>query len=139
MVTYCDCFFPAAGNRRSDNGNTQVRGSQGWYWLSSTYNTTYGWYLSFSGGNVYLNYNNRSSGFTVRCVALSKVTTAAFSCSFFPSREGFSPPLLRQEGNRVLRAERAHKLFDIKSCRTLRHSVSVSWFYSPDLLRSSWG
>ena len=62
-------FLPAAGNRNNSNGQLNNRGNNGYYW-SSTYNsTTNGYNLNFNSGSTNINNNNRSNGFSVRCVA----------------------------------------------------------------------
>jgi len=65
-------FLPAAGFRDRDNGSLQIAGSGGYYWSSTVDNDTntnaYGLY--FYSENVHPGGNNdRSYGFSVRCVA----------------------------------------------------------------------
>ena len=60
-------FFPAAGDY---NGSSlSGSGSGGYYWSSSWYSSSIGYYLYFNSGNVDpQNYNNRYYGFSVRAV-----------------------------------------------------------------------
>jgi uncharacterized protein (TIGR02145 family) len=61
--------LPAAGDRFPVNGALNRRGNRGYYW-SSTENGTYAYYLNFNGSVASTsNYNNRTSGFSVRCVS----------------------------------------------------------------------
>lgn len=62
-------IFPASGYRFGSNGQLFYVGRNGYYWSGSP-NGTYGYYLYFYSSNVYPGYdNNRSFGFSVRCVA----------------------------------------------------------------------
>lgn len=64
-------FLPAAGLRNNNSGELANTSSNGYYWSSSP---NYGGNnnagnLNFNSGNVYpLDYSNRASGFSVRCV-----------------------------------------------------------------------
>ena len=60
-------FFPASGRY---NGTTlQSRGTDGYYWGASFYDSTYAFNLNFDSSNVYpQNYYSRYRGFTVRPV-----------------------------------------------------------------------
>jgi uncharacterized protein (TIGR02145 family) len=65
-------YLPAAG-RRFDRGQLNTRGSRGYYW-SSTYGgayagDTFGYYMSFGGGDLGPGYHNVNYGMSVRCVA----------------------------------------------------------------------
>ena len=60
-------FFPASGGR--DGTSLNYRGSYGYYWFSSLYSSTNGYYLYFNSGGVYpANDSNRFHGFSVRAV-----------------------------------------------------------------------
>ena len=62
-------IFPASGYRGNSSGQLGYVGCYGYYWSGSP-NGTNGYYLGFNSGNVYPdNYDNRSYGFSVRCVA----------------------------------------------------------------------
>ena len=64
-----DCFIPASGYRNNNNGQLNNVGNNGNYWSGSP-NGTNGYNLNFNNGNVNpANNNNRSNGFSVRCVA----------------------------------------------------------------------
>ena len=62
-------FFPCSGDGNGQSWNG--RGSNGYYWSSSLYSTTYGRNLGFYSGGVnpqYYNYRSRFYGFSVRPV-----------------------------------------------------------------------
>ena len=60
-------FFPASGYRHGTGLN--YRGARGFYWSSSLYSQTSGYYLSFDSGGVNPAYNSsRFAGFSVRAV-----------------------------------------------------------------------
>lgn len=64
-------FLPAAGKRYSNSGELANTSSNGYYWSSSPNygSSNYAGSLDFYSGNVYpLDYSNRASGFSVRCV-----------------------------------------------------------------------
>ena len=66
-------FLPAAGHRGSNVGSgttaTGNAGTYGNYWSSDSYDSNNGHILFFYSGNAYLgNLNNKSFGFSVRCV-----------------------------------------------------------------------
>ncbi len=62
-------FLPAAGHRHYSSGLTYYQGSHAYYWSSSTYGTSHGYYLPFSSSYVDpSDYADYSYGFTVRCV-----------------------------------------------------------------------
>jgi uncharacterized protein (TIGR02145 family) len=62
-------FLPAAGNRNRANGALPLEGTSGYYW-SSTPSGANAFGLGFYGGTVSpTGTNNRSHGFSVRCVA----------------------------------------------------------------------
>jgi uncharacterized protein (TIGR02145 family) len=67
-------MLPAAGVRDGYNGVLYFRGSNGDYWSSTEYGTGNAWYLYFrsagAGTDYYYDiYDNRSYGFSVRCIA----------------------------------------------------------------------
>jgi len=57
----------AAGYLYSD-GSLVDRGSYGYYWSSSQYSATLGWYLFFNSGNSSMNLYNKAYGFSLRCL-----------------------------------------------------------------------
>ena len=61
-------FFPAAGYRYHIDGSANLRGRRGYYWSSRpSYNGgAYG--LGFYSGGVYMHYDSRAYGYSVRCV-----------------------------------------------------------------------
>jgi uncharacterized protein (TIGR02145 family) len=59
--------LPMAGFRNYNDASLRNVGSLGYYW-SSTINTTRSWYLFFSSTDAFMNYNYRSSGYSVRCI-----------------------------------------------------------------------
>ena len=75
-------FFPAGGLRRDTSDNLEYRGSDGFYWFSSAETEKYGWSIRLRAAGIYLFPYNRTTGFSVRCVACIEGTTAAFDCSF---------------------------------------------------------
>ena len=60
-------FLPAAGHRHND-GQLRNRGRNGFYW-SSTESSSNGYYLSFVSSSASTYNDNRTFGFSVRCVA----------------------------------------------------------------------
>ena len=68
--TYMDgvsqIFFPAAG-RRYYSGYAGSRGPGGFYWSSST-KDTYAYYLQFGSDYVFVGFDGRAYGYSVRCV-----------------------------------------------------------------------
>jgi uncharacterized protein (TIGR02145 family) len=60
--------LPAAGYRTSSNGALGNRGNVGYYWGSSE-SGTYANLLRFDSGSAYPDFNNRTFGFSVRCVS----------------------------------------------------------------------
>jgi uncharacterized protein (TIGR02145 family) len=60
--------MPAAGYRNNTDGTLNNRGNNGNYW-SSTENGTNANNLNFNSGSVNTNNNNRTYGFSVRCVS----------------------------------------------------------------------
>jgi len=60
-------FLPAAGNRGSSSGNSNYRGSNGYYWSSTVYGNK-ARYLYFYSSYASMNSNLRASGYSVRCV-----------------------------------------------------------------------
>jgi hypothetical protein len=69
----------AAGYLSNSDGSLNVRGSGGYYWSSTQYDATNGWYLDFYSGFSYMSYNGKAYGFAVRCLKdlLPTVTTTA--------------------------------------------------------------
>ncbi|WP_426478040.1 hypothetical protein ACP3T3_00735 [Chryseobacterium sp. CBSDS_008] len=66
---YSKCFFPTAGNRNNTTGALNNRAYNGNYW-SSTENSTNAYNLNFNSGAINpANNNNRTNGFSVRCIA----------------------------------------------------------------------
>ena len=63
-------FFPAAGYRGTSDGYAHDRGYRGDYWSSGPY-SYYAYNLYFRGGDVYMSYNFRAYGFSVRCVQVT--------------------------------------------------------------------
>ena len=64
-------FFPAAGLRNGNSGELANTSSNGYCWSSSPNygGNSYAGSLGFTSGSVSpLNYSNRASGFSVRCV-----------------------------------------------------------------------
>ena len=64
-------FFPASGRRSYSNGKFYLVGFNGYAWMSTPYNTSNGYNLSFYSGYVYpnSNYSGRSYGWSVRCIS----------------------------------------------------------------------
>ena len=63
--------YPASGYRASSSGGLNYVGTYGYAWSSSPYSASgvYGSYLIFNSSHVHPeDYNNRASGFPVRCV-----------------------------------------------------------------------
>lgn len=81
----CPLFLPAAGNRNNNEGSgttaTNNAGTNGNYWSSDAYNSSYGYNLNFNSGNANVNNNNKTYGFPVRCV---KAFTNERTCHSFP-------------------------------------------------------
>jgi uncharacterized protein (TIGR02145 family) len=62
--------LPAAGNRFFTNGALFDRGFNGGYWSSTHFSTSFAYYLIFtSSGATPTIFQNRTSGFSVRCIA----------------------------------------------------------------------
>lgn len=68
--SYASFFFPAAGFRRNNDGDDLNRGNHGFYWSSRPGNNG-AYNLFFSKGNIYMNYNYRAYGYSVRCVQIT--------------------------------------------------------------------
>jgi len=66
-ATNASLFFPAAGYRYS-NGPLYNAGTYGYYWTSSSFETTNSWHLYIFNIHSSQNTSNRCDGFTVRCV-----------------------------------------------------------------------
>jgi len=62
-------FFPATGYRAHRDGTLSYAGSEGDYWSSTDIGAENAYTLSFDSNYVGMNYNFRSFGFSVRCVA----------------------------------------------------------------------
>ena len=63
-------IFPASGNRNNSTGVSGNVGTRGYYWSSSVFSATNGYYLLFDSSNVYPQYNHICTyGYTVRCVS----------------------------------------------------------------------
>ena len=61
--------LPAAGNRSNASGALSTRGSSGYYWSSKEFSSL-AYILLFNSSNVNpANLNNRTAGFSVRCIA----------------------------------------------------------------------
>jgi uncharacterized protein (TIGR02145 family) len=62
-------FLPSSGNRSSQNGALLLRGEVGKYWSSTKLGSGAAWLLSSSFSGVSLEYDLRSVGNSVRCIA----------------------------------------------------------------------
>ncbi len=62
-------FFPAAGNRNSNNGVLNNAGSNCYCWSSSTNSNKNSWYLDLSSTKVNQYFSVRAFGFSIRCVS----------------------------------------------------------------------
>ncbi len=58
----------AAGYLGPSDGALNDRGAGGYYWSSTHYAATYGWYLYFISSYSTVFYNTKSNGFPVRCL-----------------------------------------------------------------------
>ena len=58
----------AAGGLYPNDGSLFNRGLNGYYWGSTPGDATNGWHLAFTSGDSYMNYSNKSFGFSARCV-----------------------------------------------------------------------
>ena len=58
----------AAGALKYSDGSLCGRGSYGYYWSSTGYDATYGWYLLFYSGPSWMDHLAKSYGFSARCV-----------------------------------------------------------------------
>ncbi len=58
----------ATGYLDYSGGSLNGRGSNGYYWSSTQLDASSGWYLYFNSGFSYVDYNNKSHGFTARCL-----------------------------------------------------------------------
>ncbi len=61
--------LPAAGYRISSNGQLYSRGYYGYYWSSTEYSSNSAYNLYFYSSSQYVGSNNRSYGFSVRCIS----------------------------------------------------------------------
>jgi uncharacterized protein (TIGR02145 family) len=62
-------MLPAAGFRNDGNGALSSRGSSGYYWSSSEYDSDDAWSLLFISSNAFTYSSYRTYGGSVRCVA----------------------------------------------------------------------
>ncbi|MDR2841377.1 MAG: fibrobacter succinogenes major paralogous domain-containing protein [Paludibacter sp.] len=62
-------FFPAVGFRNYDDGSLDFQGSSGSYWSATVSDVSSTYSLNFGSSSSDINYINRDSGFSVRCVA----------------------------------------------------------------------
>ncbi|MDE7355901.1 MAG: hypothetical protein K2N21_03910 [Rikenellaceae bacterium] len=61
--------FPAVGWRNYDSSGTlQYAGQYGYYWSSVTYDSIRAYNLTFSSGDVYVDWGGKQFGRSVRCV-----------------------------------------------------------------------
>ncbi|MDR1373336.1 MAG: hypothetical protein LBJ17_09540 [Dysgonamonadaceae bacterium] len=70
-ATNASLFAPAGGYRIHSSGSLLYSGNSGYYWSSSSYDSSNGcndWYLYFGSSNAYQYYNSRNNGLAVRCV-----------------------------------------------------------------------
>ena len=58
----------AAGALNYSDGSLGARGLVGFYWSSTQYDTSDGWYLGFNNVYSFVNVNAKALGFSVRCV-----------------------------------------------------------------------
>ena len=58
----------AAGYLNYGDGSLINRGFHGYYWSSTQYNASNGWYLNFNSGYSNMSINYKSYGFTARCL-----------------------------------------------------------------------
>jgi uncharacterized protein (TIGR02145 family) len=58
----------AAGYLSNSNGSLTYRGSNGLYWSSKQYDAANGWYLYFVSSSGGMINNDKSYGFSARCV-----------------------------------------------------------------------
>jgi hypothetical protein len=58
----------AAGYLLNSDGSLYSRGSYGYYWSSSQYSATDGWYLYFFSGFSYMYSSSKAYGFSLRCL-----------------------------------------------------------------------
>ena len=61
-------FLPEAGSRSGIYGSVDYRRNNGYYWSSTSLLDSYAYSLEFSRYNVYMGYDDRADGHTVRCV-----------------------------------------------------------------------
>jgi len=60
--------LPLAGHRSISDATYYYQGTYGFYWAASPY-STYGHSLNLNSSQIYpLNYNNRTLGFSIRCI-----------------------------------------------------------------------
>jgi len=58
----------AAGYLGYSDGSLNYRGSNGYYWSSTQYSDTYGWYMNFYSSNCSMYFSYKSYGFSLRCI-----------------------------------------------------------------------
>ena len=69
FITAVAASLTAAGNRNNSTGAMNNVGSNGNYWSRTRYDNTNAYNLNFNSSNVNpANNNNRTNGFTIRCV-----------------------------------------------------------------------
>lgn len=64
----CVLKLHAAGYLGKSGGTLYERRSYGYYWCSSQYNDSFGWFLSFYSGNCGMSSYYKAYGFSVRCL-----------------------------------------------------------------------
>ena len=69
-------LLPSAGNRNNNDGSFNNQGSNGFLWSSSLAGTN-SRNLNFNSSNAEWNSNNRTNGFSVRCVRDKKIRVKA--------------------------------------------------------------
>ena len=62
-------FFPAPGFRFDNNGNLRDVGENGVYWSTTSFDSGNAYYMTFGTMNARTDYDPRSFGYSVRCVA----------------------------------------------------------------------
>ena len=62
--------FPAVGLRNNSNGALNNAGTNGYYWSATQYttNANNAYNLNFNSSSVSVTNNNKTNGFSVRCV-----------------------------------------------------------------------
>ena len=62
-------FLPAAGYRNNSNGALNNRGYNGNYWSTRMNDASNAYNMNFNSSSTNMNNNNRTNGFSVRCIA----------------------------------------------------------------------